>query len=152
MDRLRHLLVLVTCLALACGPQWCCCTLAGDAGGATAESDGGGCCCCAAAADAAGSADADGAARRDAAPVGHDGDRPCRCRESIQPAALAGQAFPAPTGACEAAPLSPWDVALAASLEALDGAVVLAACQPAAGEPPPRSGRTILRACGILRL
>lgn len=152
MDWLRHLLVLVTCLALLVGPQCCCCTLAGDAGGAAAERDGGGCCCCAASADAAGSLDADGAAHRDAAPGGHDSDRPCRCRESIQSAALAGQAFQAPTGACEAAPSGPWDAALSASLAALEGAVVPAACQPAAGEPPPRSGRAILRACGILRL
>jgi hypothetical protein len=152
MDRLRHLLVLVTCLALLVGPQCCCCTLAGGVGGAAAESDGGACCCCAASADAAGSADADAAAHRDAAPGGHDSDRPCRCRDSMQPAALAGHAFQAPSGACEAASWGPWDAALAASLPALEGAVVPAACQPAADEPPPRSGRALLRACGILRL
>lgn len=152
MDRLRHLLVLVTCLALLVGPQWCCCAVAGDAGGPAAASDGSACCCCAASAEAAGMTDATGTVSPAVPPARHDSDRPCRCRESIQSAALAGHAFQAPSGACEAASWGPWDAALAASLPALENAVVPAACQPAAGEPPPRSGRAILRACGILRL
>ena len=144
MQTLRHLLVLVTCVALVVGPQCCCCVLAG---GDAAPRDDDGCCCGAATADRVSSADAD------PDPVPHQGDRPCRCRDHGKPAAAAGQASQSPSGAPGTATWGVWIAALAATVPALAGGVAIAPdCRPAAGEPPPRSGRALLCACGILRL
>jgi hypothetical protein len=148
MHTFRHLLVLVTCVALVFGPQCCCCVLAG--GAATQPDDGGGCRCCAAPDGAVCVATAADPAPD---PVPHEGDRPCRCREHGKPAAAAGKVSQTPSGAPGTATWSVWILALEAAVPALAGGVVIAPdCRPAAGDPPPRSGRAVLRACGILRL
>lgn len=142
MHVFRHLIVLVICVALVVGQQCCCCVLAG---GASTQRDDGCCCCCAAAADPLSTADA--------APVPHQDDRPCRCRDRGWSTAAANQASQSPSGAPITATWGVWIAALAATVPDLAGGVVIAPdCRPAAGEPPPRSGRALLRAYGILRL
>lgn len=143
MDVGRRILVLLTVVAATFGPQWCCCTFrAAPAASTTAA--GGGCCCC----------------EPDALPAscpveqdGHERDRPCRCRESTQLAAVSiEQTWSGPDGSVIACP--GW---LAACRTAR-----LPGCEPSgeptdggrwprAGEIPTLSGRALLRALSTLR-
>ena len=134
--------------AVVLGPQWCCCTVGGAvrwaarfAEAVAVGSEPVACTCCAACVEASRADASDDASDR--------GSHSCPCRDIQQRAFVVGTAVPAAAAAPEL-PVEWADIASGGS-PSVAGSTAAAPWPIAqADQPPPLSGRALLRAYGIL--